>query len=229
MSARPVRSFLQRQLAPRLLAALLRGLRLTWRLRWDRRERLADAAGGDQRSIVVLWHAHLLAAFYCYVGPGWRFLVSRHRDGEMIARVGLRFGYQSLRGSSTHGGAEVLRDAVRALRAGLDLGITPDGPRGPARIVQPGCVAAARLGRARIVPVALAASRGWTTRSWDRMLIPKPFSTVVIHYGEPIEILPDVPIDVAQQRVQQALESAAGTAAALLDRDANLSASAGGR
>ncbi|MEN6633913.1 MAG: DUF374 domain-containing protein, partial [Candidatus Polarisedimenticolia bacterium] len=93
------------------------------------------------------------------------------------------------------------RGMVRAVRGGSDIGFTPDGPRGPSRVVQPGCVAAARLLKAPIVPVAFAADRAWKLRSWDRFVVPKPGARALLAYGEPFVVGPDDDIDDAARRL----------------------------
>jgi len=81
-----------------------------------------------------------------------------------------------------------LREVVRRLREGWDAAFTPDGPRGPRHVVQPGVIEAARLSGAPIVPVSFACRSGWFLRSWDRFLIPRPFTKGVVLYGEPLRV-----------------------------------------
>jgi lysophospholipid acyltransferase (LPLAT)-like uncharacterized protein len=114
--------------------------------------------------------------------------VSRSRDGELIARTVARLGIDSSRGSTTRGGAAGLRELLRKAREGYDLAFTPDGPKGPVSEVQPGVILAAAATGLPIQPVALAASRARRLRSWDRFLVPLPFSTVHFVYGEPLDV-----------------------------------------
>jgi lysophospholipid acyltransferase (LPLAT)-like uncharacterized protein len=141
-----------------------------------------------QPVLYTIWHAHLLPLAYLHRGEGIVVLVSRHNDGEYIARVVERRGFRAVRGSSSRGGAEGLRGLVRAARAGHDLAITPDGPRGPAQVVKPGTIVAAQLSGLPIIPFALGGSRIWRMRSWDRFIVPKPFATLQVRYGEPIRV-----------------------------------------
>lgn len=138
--------------------------------------------------IHAFWHGHLFLMPYSYLGRGITIMISAHHDGELIARTMKRFGHESIRGSSTSGGAGALKAAVRALREGRDVGFTPDGPRGPRHRAQMGAIAAARLAGAPIVPVAFAASRRKVLGSWDGFVVPMPFSRGVFIYGEPIEV-----------------------------------------
>ena len=150
---------IEKALAPWIAAVVIRVLRRTTRMRVHGRETLERYAAEGQRYVHVFWHAHLLLMVYSYVGPRLVFMISQHRDGELIARAVERFGYVAARGSSTRGGGAALRTMLRELRGGSDIGFTPDGPRGPSRRVQPGCVVAARMGGVPLVPVAMGASR----------------------------------------------------------------------
>ena len=127
---------LEERLVPPFAAALIRFLRLTCSIRVRGREGLERMAQNDERYIHVFWHAHLLLMVYSYVGPRLVFMISQHRDGEMIAKTVERFGYDPARGSSTRGGAAAWRAMLKSIRGGADIGFTPDGPRGPARKVQ---------------------------------------------------------------------------------------------
>ena len=115
-------------------------------------------------------------------------LISRHRDGGYLADLGARWGYQSVRGSTQRGGEAGLLGIVRALEGGAEVAITPDGPRGPAEQVQPGAIAAAQHAGVPIVAVGARVVSAWYLGSWDRMCIPKPFTTIEVMYSPPVEI-----------------------------------------
>jgi len=195
----------RRWLLPRVGAFLIRLIRRSVRLRVHGRELVERFARDDTRYIHVFWHAHLLLMVYSYVGPRLLFLISRHRDGELIASIVERFGFPSSRGSSTRGGSAALREMIRELRRGSDIGFTPDGPKGPSRRVQPGTIAAARLAQAPIVPVAIGVSRAWRLNTWDRFVIPKPFSRVLMVYGEAIRIAREESVEAGCTRLERAL------------------------
>jgi hypothetical protein len=192
-------------LAPRLASWLIRGVRRTVRLRVDGRETIERFARDGQRYVHVFWHAHLLLMVYSYVGPRLVFMISQHRDGELIARTVERFGYVPARGSTTRGGTAALRLMLQELKAGSDIGFTPDGPRGPSRKVQSGCVAAARLGGVPLVPVALGADRAWKLNSWDRFVIPKPGSRALLAYGEPMWAEAEQPLEEVRVQLERAM------------------------
>jgi len=115
-------------------------------------------------------------------------MISRHRDGEFIARAVKLFGIDSVRGSTTRGGAAALRGMVRFFENGAHLAITPDGPQGPRHVVQRGVIELARLTAAPIIPVAYSASRKKVFNSWDHFILPLPFCKVIYVYGEAIFI-----------------------------------------
>jgi lysophospholipid acyltransferase (LPLAT)-like uncharacterized protein len=125
---------------------------------------------------------------YAYRGRKISVLVSRSTDGELIARTVARLGIDSTRGSSSRGGVSGLKTLLRKAAEGWDIAFTPDGPRGPLRDVQPGVILAAAAAGLPIQPVAVAASRAKLLRSWDRFLVPLPFSTVHLVYGEPLTV-----------------------------------------
>lgn len=177
--------------------AVARVLSLTWRWRLALPEG-DDAGGGGWRRvrppvpleprIYALWHEHLLPLAVLHRGQGAVALVSRHRDGEILARVLGGLGYGAARGSSTRGGGSGLREMIRAGRSGRTLAFTPDGPRGPARTCKPGVVRAARATGLPVVPAAAAASTGRRLRSWDGFLVPAPAATVYVAHGPPVVV-----------------------------------------
>lgn len=176
----------------RIAATAIRLLRASVRMRHHGDERMRQRERAGEPFILAFWHGHLLLMPYAYHGRRISALVSRSRDGELIARTLARLGIEpsvdSSRGSSSRGGAAGLRSLLRRAGEGYDLAFTPDGPRGPAGIVQPGVILAAAATGLPIQPVALAASRARRLRSWDRFLVPLPFSTVHVVYGEPLEV-----------------------------------------
>jgi lysophospholipid acyltransferase (LPLAT)-like uncharacterized protein len=108
--------------------------------------------------ILAFWHGQQLMIPLGYPGPA-QVLISRHRDGEIIYRIVKRFGFKAVRGSTTRGGQRALRQLIRLSRQGIDLVITPDGPKGPRHHVQPGVIALAKLTGMPIVPLAFACSK----------------------------------------------------------------------
>ncbi len=141
--------------------------------------------------IVAFWHSRLLMmVFGWYVRQPMAMLISRHRDGKLIAETVARFGIRTVAGSSRKGGLQALRELLAELRAGVNVGITPDGPRGPRMRVQNGVTALARMSGAAILPVAYSARRRVLFRSWDRFMLPLPvpFARGVFVGGEALEV-----------------------------------------
>jgi len=173
---------------PPLGYALITTLRRTMRIDYENREIIDGIRGSGSSYIVAFWHSRWLMMPYGHLSPRLSVISSTHRDGAMLGSILQRFGVDLSRGSSTHNGAAGLLSLVRKARLGFDLAITPDGPKGPSRKVKPGVISAAKLTGLAIVPVAFSAYPAFRIDSWDRTLIPKPFSCGVFRYGEPILI-----------------------------------------
>jgi lysophospholipid acyltransferase (LPLAT)-like uncharacterized protein len=165
---------------------------------------------GGQPPIMAFWHGRILSATYFFRRRGIVVITSENFDGEWIAGIIERFGYGTARGSTTRGGRKALRQLTRDMAAGRPAGFTIDGPRGPARVAQPGAVWLAKATGNPVLPFHLEAGRSWTLGSWDRTQIPKPFTTVSLVVGEPLE----VPRDADESGIEQArrtLEARLGT------------------
>nr|MDP9122346.1 DUF374 domain-containing protein [Acidobacteriota bacterium] len=132
-----------RTVLPFVAAGLIRSLRRSVRLRHHGDGQLRLWEAGGEHFILAFWHRHLLLMPYAYRGRRITVLVSQSRDGELIARTVAHLGIDASRGSSSKGGAAGLRSLLRKAAAGFDLAFTPDGPRGPAGVVQPGVILAA--------------------------------------------------------------------------------------
>ena len=140
---------------------------------------------------MAFWHGRILPATYYFRDRGIVVMTSENFDGEWIARIIERFGFETSRGSSSRGGIKALLQLKRDMAAGKSAGFTVDGPRGPARVAQPGAVWLAKTTGNPVLPFHLEASRYWTIGSWDRTQIPRPFTTVSIVVGEPLYVAPD--------------------------------------
>ena len=194
-------------------AAALRFLGRTWALRRTNTAAYDRRLAGGERCIYALWHARMLPLIYAYRGLGVAALVSRSRDGELIAGVIERIGYVAARGSSSRGGQQGFNELVRFAEQGRSLTITPDGPRGPSEVVKPGLVRLASLTGLPVLPVASASRRPWVLRSWDGFRVPRPFSQVWISYGEPIVVPPgldEADVETWRQKLEEALRANTG-------------------
>ncbi len=190
------------------LALRLWGRTLHWT--WDVPEsvRALEKEGG--LVIWTFWHAHILPLTYAWRGRDTAVLVSRHGDGEIISQILHRIGYGTVRGSSTRGGLRALLEMARLGRAGVPLAVTPDGPRGPRRVLQPGVLVISQRSGLPILPMSVGMRRGRVLDSWDQFRLPAFFSRVFVALGEPILVDPDADPDALATiwgpRVQRALD-----------------------
>ena len=185
-------------------------IRFVWRTgRWTIRNgnTLSDLIARKQPFIVCFWHGRMLMMPNMWPGTApMNVLISRHRDGIFISRTMEHLGLGTIAGSSSKGGAGALMAMVRVLRKGEYVSITPDGPRGPRMRVAPGAVAAARLSGAVLLPLCFGARWRIVSGSWDRMVIPLPFTRGIVEVGAPIEVPADTDADAAE-RLRLRLES----------------------
>jgi lysophospholipid acyltransferase (LPLAT)-like uncharacterized protein len=201
----------------RLVAAL--GATLKWRA--EGAEHYDAVVRSGRQPIMAFWHGRILPATVYFRRRGIVVITSENFDGEWIARIIERFGYGTARGSTSRGARKAMLQLVKDMKAGLPAGFTLDGPRGPARVAQPGAVWLASVTGNPLLPFHLEASSYWSLRSWDATQIPKPFSTVALVVGEPIEIEHDAPADVlehARIELERCLQTLEDRAHALLDR-----------
>lgn len=142
--------------------------------------------------IFVSWHGDLLMQPYLYYHfrsvPKAKVIISEHFDGQIIAGVIRFFGLESIHGSTTRGGAKVLIQGLKSLSEGYDIGITPDGPKGPRYSVSDGAIVMAQKRDAKVVVFHCRPSRYWQLSSWDRFVVPKPFGTLEFYASEPINL-----------------------------------------
>lgn len=147
---------------------------------------------GDERFIMACWHGELLMIPYAYTkyrkNPHVKLLISEHFDGNLIAKTLSNFGFGTIRGSSTRGGAKALIQSIKEIKNGYDLGITPDGPKGPRHEVHDGIVAMAQKANVKIVLVSIKPSKFWQLNSWDKFVIPKPFGIINYYISDLIDI-----------------------------------------
>jgi lysophospholipid acyltransferase (LPLAT)-like uncharacterized protein len=194
---------LLRRPLPQALLGLLLGFYLAFALRTTRwtlhgAEHMAPHALGAP-AIIAVWHERLsLMPVPWLMARRWdrgnrpasrmHILVSRSRHGRLVARALGRFGIEAVFGSSSRGGAASTRSLLRFIAGGDHVGITPDGPRGPRRHAAAGAAQLAALSGVPVLPCAAQTSRRWTLRSWDKMVIPRPFGRGVIVCGPSISV-----------------------------------------
>ncbi len=173
-------------------SGILRLWGATLSIDWRRPENLRAIDEREGRVVYALWHGNLLTLAYTHRDRGVVMLVSRHKDGEIISQIICRLGYGVVRGSSTRGGARALLSMARAGRDGCPLGVTPDGPRGPVHQIQAGILHIAQRSGLPLAPVAVEAVRRTRLASWDRFLIPHPWSRVTVVHGPLVFLPPDL-------------------------------------
>lgn len=187
-----------------MIAAL--GATLSWKT--EGFEHFDAIAASGRQPIMAFWHGRILPATYYFRRRRIVVITSENFDGEWIAGIIERFGYGTARGSTSRGGRRALLQLSRDLAAGRPAGFTVDGPRGPARVSQPGAVWLAKASGHPVLPFHCEADRSWTLRSWDRTQIPRPFASVAIAVGEPFYVPRDADeagVEAARQRLDDAL------------------------
>lgn len=161
-----------------------------------------------QRFIYAFWHQRQVFFTWSHRGAQAAVLVSKSKDGEMIAETMRLSGIKAVRGSSSRGGVAAAREMVEILGSGWDVGITPDGPKGPARQVKDGALRVAQMSGAPIVPIANANSRRLVVKkAWDHFHVPLPFGRAVVVYGEPVIVGPDDDLEAKAAEVKAAMDA----------------------
>ena len=175
--------------------------------------------GNGRPPIMAFWHGRVLTATYYFRRRGIVVMISENFDGEWIARIIEQFGFRTSRGSTSRGGRRALLQLKREMDRGRPSGFAVDGPRGPARKVQPGAIWLAKLTGNPVVPFHMEASSYWSLKSWDRTQIPRPFSTVALTVGQPIEVAPGADATILEAnrvKLEQSLFALEQRAAAML-------------
>lgn len=165
-------------------AQYIRIVYYTSRRRIDIDESAKPALLGDQVAVYAFWHSRLMMMpMMNYSKRHMNVLISSHRDGEMIARTMHRFGFSTVRGSTSKNAVMAGKGAAKALRRGENVSFTPDGPRGPARKAQDGVAVVANLARVPVLPLTFSSTRNKRARSWDKFMIALPFGTLYFKAG----------------------------------------------
>jgi len=165
-------------------------------------EHFEAAVSEGSAPIHVLWHDCILLAIYFWRRRGIAYMASQSLDGEYISRFLQRFGFGAVRGSTTRGGVGAMVEMARLLRAGIHVGFTVDGPKGPARMVKLGALTLAKKSGQPILPFNVTASHRWLAPTWDKLQVPLPFVRARVE----IAPLVKVPTDADEQTIQIKLE-----------------------
>lgn len=184
-----------KKIAPYLIRSLLFIIWRTCRIVEIKGEHYFNELIKNNKTFIpVYWHQHHVYGAYLMLrlkkqGANIGFLISPSADGDMSASVAKSWGTATIRGSSTRTGAKALRDLYQAItKDDISPVNTSDGPTGPLHIFKPGAVMLAQLTQNNLVPISYAASKYWQLKSWDKFIIPKPFSKIVICIGKPVHV-----------------------------------------
>jgi lysophospholipid acyltransferase (LPLAT)-like uncharacterized protein len=172
----------------------------TLKIEWVGLENL-DKLREEKKSVIyAFWHGRMLIFAYSHRRQRIHVLISQHRDGEYIARIIHRLGFVSIRGSSSRGGPKAIFEICDKISSGYDVAISPDGPKGPGFQVHPGILYIAQRTQMPILPITNSAQRRWNLSSWDKFLIPQPFTKTVILLGEPIYVSAEATADELDEK-----------------------------
>ncbi len=172
----------------------------TLRLRVVGEERVTDLQKTGQGVILVTWHGRTLIPITRFRGRGYWAFISTSRDGEYQDQIFRRYGWQTVRGStSARGAVQSALTMIKHLKAGATLAHTPDGPRGPRGQVHAGAIFLAQKSGCPVIPAGISAAPRWQLSTWDRYLVPKMFARGVWIYGEPITIPPNASLEEQQE------------------------------
>ena len=164
----------------------------------------------EQRPLIAsFWHACIIPATYMCRDLGVRVMSSNSYDGEYMGRIIRKFGFVAVKGSSSRNAVRALLGLRRALQDGWTVAFSLDGPRGPRYKVKPGPVALARSSAVPLTMFHMAVDRAWVLNTWDRLIIPKPFSRVLMRFGKMIVVPPDATdedLERYQQQLQESLD-----------------------
>ncbi|MCX6355607.1 MAG: lysophospholipid acyltransferase family protein [Candidatus Aureabacteria bacterium] len=198
--------FLLRYCIPTSLLLLGRSIRF----RWINDQFTREKAARKESCIYCFWHNRFLLMPYIYQryrgGKNICVMASLSKDGEYISDVLGGFGFEVARGSSSRGGEGAIMDMAAMLERGLDAAVTPDGPRGPVYRVQPGVIMLSQASGIPIVPASYDVTRKKRLKSWDRFIIPAPFSRAVLVYGDPI-VVPNDADEAKREELRVRLEN----------------------
>jgi lysophospholipid acyltransferase (LPLAT)-like uncharacterized protein len=183
---------------------------LTTRFKVEGWENWEMVTANNRVPIYTSWHNRILLSTYFWRKRGIVVMTSQSFDGEYIARIIQRFGYGAARGSSTRGGVGALVEMVRLMRAGLPMGFTIDGPKGPKYVAKMGAVTLARKTGQPILPFTVISSKYLEASSWDRFQLPLPFGHAIVRIAPPIWVPSDADektLQAKQDELQRTLDS----------------------
>jgi lysophospholipid acyltransferase (LPLAT)-like uncharacterized protein len=158
----------------------------TWRYSLEGTTFINPFVDRNKAVIYCFWHSHILPLAYIFRNVGVTAIVSASKDGDRATAVAQRWKHDTIRGSSSKNQVSVIRQCDRALRDNRGIVIIPDGPHGPRETVKPGAAMIALMTNAPVYPVFALPQKTWRLKSWDRFMIPKPFTRITVRFGEPV-------------------------------------------
>lgn len=202
-------SDLKTKFLPVAAYGFLRMLGATWRIRTSNPHNSPTPDSNRNQGIIfVFWHNKILAHTYHYRHCAITAMVSKSRDGEYIARTAGLLGHDSVRGSTSRNSRSALTAALKVLRAGRNIAVTPDGPQGPRYVLQAGVIELARITQSPIVPMSYTASPKIVFKSWDQFILPLAWAKIEIRFGAAIRVpaqLSDLEFEDQRRKVEKAL------------------------
>jgi lysophospholipid acyltransferase (LPLAT)-like uncharacterized protein len=191
-----MKRFFYRHIFPRFLIFFVRSISLTLRVKVENEGYEKRILERGHVPIYCSWHQRFFAGISFFsLRPPVAVMVSRSRDGDLIARILEILGFHTARGSSSRGGGTAFQKLRRFLKRGIAVGHMVDGPRGPFGDVKPGLIRLAQLSGMPILPILTSPEKKWVLKSWDKFMIPKPFSRILVRFEEEIYIRPDLTAD----------------------------------
>ena len=189
MTGEKIKHLAYRYILPYAGLLLVKFISRTYRVKIFDPENESRILNKESSLIYASWHQRLFPGI-TYFGKRKpiAIMISRSRDGEFIAHIAGLFGWRPVRGSSSRGGAEALRKIGRLALRGYKIGHIVDGPNGPPGVVKPGLLTMAQITGKPIVPTITSGQHRWVFNSWDKFMIPKPFSRVIIKFGDAIHV-----------------------------------------
>lgn len=170
-------------------------------------ENIEKIVRSNRSAILVYWHGNMLIPYYKLAKYNFHILAGFHRDAELGVKIGKRLGWRFFRGSSSKKGSEVFQEIVDFLkRDGNIIAITPDGPKGPAKIPKPGSVRAAQKLGIPIIPIAGRSGKSWGFTNWDTFYLAKPFTKTIMKIAEPVYFSEDEDFESCNANLAERLD-----------------------
>lgn len=184
-AAKEFKYFLLNTLLTTIIFYVLKLYTRTLRVQYEGTEKIQKHLANGGRIIMTSWHQRFFGGFFIPKICKWSpcIMISKSRDGDFVAQIARQVGWIPVRGSSSRGGKEALRAMVQGVHEHKIGGHIVDGPTGPPRVIKPGLISLAQSANAVICPTVVSYEKAWIANSWDRFMVPKPFSRVLLRFG----------------------------------------------